>query len=474
MKAYWNKSKMSIYPAFYTLRIKLSGRGSKFLALGSMLLALCFIFGWILFPDIADSGPYLNSAHGSSEYGVKRNAIGFPSDYTRGLCAHCHEQHSSIGGDEPQPVDDHPSIYLLLSDFVDQFNVPCFDCHTETNQLQSPAGPMNQQYSYSNIAGGDTNTCPSNINRAFAFVTSDCSFSRANNCSSSVGSAHCLKDIAIFLKNLWGFDSKAANNDPCSGCHNPHRAQRDPHTLTGRIVEGKLVSAVSRPSQHTNLTTWDLWGNDSTERMRNKAVSLGGIYCAPYRYNSTTTREPDSCSAPPTDCSTDCSNGSNLVDYVSLCTDCHNSTNLISSTRLGRYLYRIGWSAGGDFHGGRQRIDNGGDFSGTGEYGDLLEPYKSGGMPNYILSCTDCHEPHGSPNEFLLRTTLNGNAVNAAHAPTGIGSGQWFYWCQACHFFNFVPPPSHIAPIDPSTNCFQAGSCHRHCDVSNCSSNNLF
>jgi predicted CXXCH cytochrome family protein len=95
-------------------------------------------------------------------------------------------------------------------------------------------------------------------------------------------------------------------------------------------------------------------------------------------------------------------------------------------------------------------------------------------MPNYVLSCTDCHEPHGSPNEFLLRPTLNGSPVNAAHAPTGIGNGQWYYWCQACHSFNFVPPPSHLAPIDPSTNCFQAGSCHRHCDVSNCSSNNLF
>jgi len=442
----------------------------RLLALSSQLSAFCFtllailILSWIFYPEHSSSGPYIDdSAHGSSEYGVKRNATGFPSDYARGLCAHCHEQHESIGGAEPQPEDGHPSIYLLLSDFVDQFNVPCFDCHTEINQLQDPTGPMNLQYSYSREAGGDANDCPNNINRAFAFITSDCTLSRANNCGSSVGSAHCLKDIAIFLKNtwnIWGFNSAAAKNDPCSGCHNPHKAKRE--------------FPCSKPSAHANKYAWDVWGDDSTEKMRNKAVSLGGTYCAPYRHNSTTTREPNGCSAPPTDCSTDCSNGSNLADYVSLCTDCHNSTNLISSTRLGRYLYRIGWSASGDFHGGRQRIDNGGDFSGTGEYGDLSEPYKSGGMPNYVLSCTDCHEPHGSPNEFLLRPTVNGNAVNAAHAPTGIGSGQWFYWCQACHSFNFVPPPSHLAPIDATTNCFQGGSCHRHCDVSNCSSNNFF
>jgi hypothetical protein len=427
-----------------------------------LIILMCgvFVLCWILYPDKADSGPYLNSAHGNTSYGVKRNATNFPSDYTRGLCAHCHEQHESIGGAEPQPVDGHPSIYLLLSDFVDQFNVPCFDCHTETNQLQDPTGPMNQQYNYSNIAGGDTNTCPDNINRAFAFITSDCTLSRANNCGSSVGSAHCLKDIAIFLKNVWGFNSAAANNDPCSGCHNPHRAQRDPHTITGRIVDGKLVSVVSRPTQHIDLMIWELWGDDSTERMN---VYSSNNYWAPRRLSGG--YEPDGSLV---------QEGSNMVDFVSLCTDCHNSTNLISSTRLGRYLYRIDWGAGGDFHGGRARIDNGGDFSGPGEYGDLIEPYKSEGKLNYVLSCTDCHEPHGSPNEFLLRQTLNGDPVNTAHAPTGISGGQWFYWCQACHSFSFVPPPSHLAPIDPSTNCFQAGSCHRHCDVSNCSSNNLF
>ncbi|MFH1701980.1 MAG: cytochrome c3 family protein [Nitrospirota bacterium] len=466
MKKYWN----GIEGLFRNFKLsflcsQLGSNSFKLLALSSVLSVL-LIIGWLLYPDKASSGPYLDSAHGNTTYGVKRNATGFPSDYTRGLCAHCHEQHASIGGAEPQPLDNHPSKYLLLSDFVGQFNVPCFDCHTETNQLQDPQGPMNQQYNYSNIAGGDTNNCPDNINRSFAFITSDCTLSR-NNCSSSVGSSHCLNKIAIFLKNIWGFNSVAANNDPCSGCHNPHRAQRDPHTITGRIVDGKLVSVVSRPTQHIDLMTWELWGDDSTERMSNKAASLGGTYCAPYRYNSTTTREPDGCSAPPTDCSTGCSNGSNLADYVSLCTDCHNSTNIINSTRLGRNLYRINWSAGGDFHAGRQRIDNGGDFSRTGEYGDLLEPYKSGGMPNYVLSCTDCHEPHGSPNEFLLRQSLNGTSVGTISS-----NGLWFNWCQACHFVDPIPPPSHLPPVDATTNCFQGGACHHHCDP--CSSNNLF
>ena len=42
-------------------------------------------------------GPYLDSAHGSSAYGVNRDrtaAVG----YATGNCAHCHEQHGSIDG----------------------------------------------------------------------------------------------------------------------------------------------------------------------------------------------------------------------------------------------------------------------------------------------------------------------------------------------------------------------------------------
>jgi hypothetical protein len=422
-----------------------------------------------LYPDKASSGPYLDSAHGNTTYGVKRNATGFPSDYTQGLCAHCHEQHASIGGDEPAPDSPAgPDFYLLFQDLWTspiQSSVFCYGCHTGAGSYQSG---LLKNYSYSYRAGGDsTLTCPDNIYQSFQFID-NAGNSIDNGCGSTVGSSHRLADFAPIAGN-WGFPSDVTKVNPCSVCHNPHRAQKDPHTPTGRIVSGKLVSAVSRPSQHTDLTTWELWGDDSTERMSNKAASLGGTYCAPYRYNSTTTREPDDCSSTSTDCSTDCSNGSNLADYVSLCTDCHNSTRLIYSTRLSRNLYQINWSAAGDFHGGQARIDNGGDFSGPGEYGDLLDPYKSGGLPNYVLSCTDCHEPHGSPNEFLLRKTVNGSQVNTIN-----GDGLWYSWCQACHFVDPLPPPSHLPPVDATTNCFQAGACHRHCDGSACSSNNLF
>jgi hypothetical protein len=410
----------------------------------SILMCGVSVICWILYPDKANSGPYLDSAHGNSSYGVKRNAIGFPTDYTRGLCAHCHEQHASIGGTEPAPNSPlGPDFYLLFRDLWEapvQSNVFCYGCHIEVASYQSNFQRTN--YSYSYWKGGDTSlTCPDSIYESFQFVLNN--GASQSNCGSTVGSSHMLQDIRAFLRSKWGFSSIASQVDPCSGCHNPHKAKRD--------------FPCSRPSAHTDIYAWDVWGDDSSEKMN--AYTLN--YWAPKRVGGG--YEPDGSAT---------QDGSNLADYVTLCTDCHNATTTINSTRLGRNLYKINWGPGGDFHGDRARIDNGGDFSGIGEYGDLIEPYKVSGSYsriNYVLSCTDCHEPHGSPNEFLLRKAVNGTQANFNT------SGLWYDWCQVCHSFNLpFTPNQHLPPISETTNCFQGGACHHHCDGAACSSNNLF
>ena len=76
-----------------------------------LIAVVSFSLSWGI---VADAGVYLDSAHGDNNYGVNRSgASGFPTDYPEGFCAHCHEQHASIGGSEPSPTGG-PSDYLLF------------------------------------------------------------------------------------------------------------------------------------------------------------------------------------------------------------------------------------------------------------------------------------------------------------------------------------------------------------------------
>jgi hypothetical protein len=146
-------------------------------------------------------------------------------------------------------------------------------------------------------------------------------------------------------------------------------------------------------------------------------------YQAPYRFNSTTNYEPDG--------STTTQDGSNLTDYVTFCTDCHNATNMIYSTTLGRNLKTIDWN--NEKHGK-------GDADGS-LCGDA--PYPSGisGLGK-VLSCTDCHEPHGSPNRVLIRNEINGDVLAGdittitstdCSAPYSDNNKEIAYLCDRCH-----------------------------------------
>jgi cytochrome c553 len=408
-----------------------------------------------LYPEKAISGDYLVSAHGDNSIGVLRTSLSTaPTNYARGNCAHCHEQHASIGGSEPAPNtgdDTGPDIYLLFKILwvsTPQSYEFCFGCHIEIDSYQSIFQRVN--YSYSYWKGGDTTlTCPNSIYESFHFVRNN--GNSQSNCSElfspndNRGSSHMLRDIRNLLSNQWGFPSNNDYVNPCSGCHNPHRAKRDYPT--------------SLPSTHADLLTWNVWGDDTTTERMNTYTPF---YWPPCKYSNSqlvlgceSGNEPD---------------GNNLPDYVGLCKDCHNKTRVIYSNRLNRNLYRINWDGDGDFHGTRPKNDGPGDRSFDDEWGDLLEPYKVGSAyqySNYVLSCTDCHEPHGSPNEFLLRKTANGVQVNVIN-----GEGRWYNWCQTCHLIYWNPPTppgySIHPPMNVNSDCFSAGGCHRHCDGSGC------
>ncbi|WP_321531850.1 cytochrome c3 family protein [uncultured Desulfuromonas sp.] len=384
------------------------------------------------FPAVA--GDYLNSAHGNTSYGVNR--LGSP--YVAGNCAHCHEQHASIDGNEPSPVTDgtptkHALFTTAYTSATDNF---CVECHDGTTRVANTA-IINHSYSYR--AGGLTTDFASSIKDIFDLDSLD------------IASTHNLDDIKTLLSSAaigipWGYSS---TSHPCEGCHNPHAVQGDPaNSDTGRKTAGNRGYPLSRPSQHRPLSGWGVWGDDSTERMSTYAAA--GRYQAPYYDGSTSNHEPEN---------TTTDDGSNLTDINTFCTDCHNATNAIYSTTLGRPLYKFNWSI--EMHGKGSALD-------LPAKTECQPPFIDSNQGSYILACTDCHEAHGSPNIFLIRPRVNNNAVSLP-----VGTTYWGELCGSCHAATSDLRAFHHQANDgyACTDCHESGKgpqvnnctgCHFH------------
>ncbi|MFH1674238.1 MAG: cytochrome c3 family protein [Pseudomonadota bacterium] len=328
----------------------------------------------------AMGGTYTSSAHGSSSYGVDRTSTGI---YATGHCAHCHEQHASINGAEPAPSGG-PSGFCLLADNFSQVSTgpytesanACFYCHTSIGSLQN-GGITNNDYS---ATFGDASTSVTGIMQAF-----------------NQASYHNLNDILDFATGVW---SSTFTNDsnPCSGCHNVHIAKRN------KANPGDpTYTAISKPSDHGNL-----WGDgDPGERMT--APGYGVDYQPPYY--SSPNLEPDGVS------SDRATQAGKTPDYNTFCQDCHS----YDMSAYGLSNTPIDWETTGDKHGKRD----------ADVHIDMDLPYVAGaGSLGYVLSCTDCHEPHGSPNTFLIRREVNGTALGGTITTNTL---DWKYICTQCH-----------------------------------------
>lgn len=255
-----------------------------------------------------------------------------------------------IGGAEPSPGGGPDNYALFYTNHVDQTDNFCFKCHTDVSSLQT-WGLVNR--SYSHRAGGYTSDTLNDILEAFSFI--------------SPSSSHDLDNILTFISvQSWGY---TADSNPCAACHNPHRGQGDPANAPNSAkTSGTRGWPVSRPSQHsTDNNVWELWGDDSGEKMRDFTVN----YQAPYRYNSTVNYEPDG--------STTTQDGSNLTDYATFCQDCHSNSMTFAPFNLPNTP--IDWTTNGDKH-GKRNAD--GSVSVQAPYSSAL---------GKVLSCTDCHEP---------------------------------------------------------------------------------
>jgi cytochrome c553 len=369
------------------------------------------------------AGTYLSSAHGNTTYGVDRpdlNTAGFAV----ANCAHCHEQHASVGGSEPAPVTT-PQEYLLFDQSnTDQATNFCFDCHGTGIAYQTSGHVTNRSYSFR--AGGWVGDPVNNIKSAFAQASS-----------------HDLADIVTFVDGqAWKY---TANSNACAVCHDPHVVQGDPaddpNSSKPGLGRGVAITEV-------NSSPPNLWGDGliGINEIMNQYAPLPS-YQAPYRVGGLTYEPAGSTQ-----------DGSDLPNYVAFCTKCHDASNTIYSTNLGRNLKVIDWTANGDKHGKRNAdVDI-----------RMNLPYIQGAPPvlqagGYVLSCLDCHEPHGSGNQSLIRDEVNGVVTQLTGVVSG---GQFNSLCRQCH--NPVGgasdwhDPHHVndQPFLKGGSCNSNAACH--------------
>jgi len=393
--------------------------------LPTIILIVVGVLVWVFMASDAIAwypATYAGSAHGNNSEGVNRSNVvtdpDHPDAYNIGECAHCHDTFDdSICGV-------NPLMLFEVNNPDSQTDNFCFQCHKVDGSVQEREGGITN-YSYSKNFGGGTATFTT-IYDAFNPTTGD------------TPSSHQLSDIQNYIAGKAGFSTDV---NPCIACHNHHTAQQN-YPVTANDVGG-VKTAIRRPTDHENMPA-NLWGDEGPsgyEITKDLLQLYGYSYQAPY-YGS----NPSSTYEPAGNATSD---GSNLPNFITFCIDCHGHADVYSDER-GGLLRKIDWANAvhGSLHKG-----------GPSPYARIA-PYADSDF-NYVLVCTDCHEPHGSQNEWLLRTTINGkNNISVTV------DGEWSEVCNACHTGDFSPGEHEHAGY---TTCYgdpEDGdwACHFHGD----------
>jgi hypothetical protein len=300
----------------------------------------------------------------------------------------------------------------------------CYECHG------SGSAQAVTNHSYSKNFGGGTATLTT-IYDAF----------------NASGSSHNLSDV---LNHAVGRDiGFTIDMNPCFVCHDQHLAQRNyPVTLSGL---GGVKTAIRRPGDLADpltSTPANLWGDEYPASPGELMLDYTSKYQAPYYYNDP--HDPNKYE-PANDGTYD---GSNLPQFKNFCsTQCHVRDD-VSSTEHGTLL-EIDWSKTGDQHGKDHLSGDWIDGELAFQGGYTIAPYTNGETYNYVLACTDCHETHGSTNEWLLRTCVNGKD----NITMDRWAGDWWDFCTACHVLTGATFTYHRDSAAASPKC---PVCHEH------------
>ncbi len=293
----------------------------------------------------------------------------------------------------------------------------------------------------------------------------------------------------------------------CTSCHNPHVASGgywDAEDGRSPVTRPDLTDPVGNP--RAMGTT--LWGDEPGEKMDDFAASgsgSGGWFYSTARGGAIVGDQGGSYRPPKSGSGYDQEfDGADLPDYTSLCLDCH-------TYRVNGDIPPVNWGQPGVTCTGNgvdppdQRVECGAQhglgaankpywvsddgtsgFWGTSGNPDVIFsmnyvtrgrhnghfmrwPYDSAERAaniNFVMSCTDCHEAHGSPRGGMIRERFNVNAngdcgTGGDVKPNGencTDGGNWNSFCNACHYYY---GGHHAGMSCGNASCHEANSIHR-------------
>lgn len=194
-----------------------------------VLFLLCAAVFMSFMAPAAGAGTYLSSAHGSGTAGVDRSSIDSKyATYAKGNCGHCHEQHASLQGAEPNPVSGAASPALGF----DRQPSFCVRCHNGTIVLKDIASQLNKTYGH----GPMMTTYPER---------------------------HTLSKLEAGQNGL-PFRGTSRHVE-CADCHEPHSVQNTLHVYnTSAPANNNLVSGVIAGVWGVEPNSEPLWLSAST------------------------------------------------------------------------------------------------------------------------------------------------------------------------------------------------------------------